>query len=268
MMAAIMSPSAEDLADANYVESVREHAHWQSPCELVEQDGLLLVAGPNAFPAAYRNCLVRLDRGVSAPEVLARARGFFIARGRGYTVMTRDSRDRDLASFLASAGLKPMGDLPCMLIESPLAAPRIPADVRVERFTDVRHVLDAVEINAEAYEAIGLPAHQARLYFGRPRELLSPRVEGFVAYRGAQPASTALMLMNGESAGLYWVGTANAAQRRGLGEICTRLATNAGFARGAKVVTLQASPFGEPIYARLGYRIYDRTRRFMELPAR
>jgi len=93
-------------------------------------------------------------------------------------------------------------------------------------------------------------------------------VEGFVAYRDTHPASTALTIFSGEGAGVYWVGTANDARRRGLGELCTRLATNAGFARGAKVVTLQASPFGEPIYKRLGYRTYDRTRRFMELPAR
>lgn len=263
-----MSPSAEDLADANYVESVREHARWQSPCELVEEDGLLFVAGPNGFPAAYRNCVVRLDRRVSARELLARARDFFGARARGYTVMTRDSRDADLVAFLSSAGLQPMGDIPCMLIESPLTPPQVPADVRIERFGGVRHVLDAVEINAQAYQAIGLPADQARLYFGRPHELLTPRVEGFVAYRGAQPASTALTLFGAGAAGVYWVGTADAARRRGLAEICTRLATNAGFARGAKVVTLQASQFGEPIYARLGYRIYDRARRFMERPAR
>jgi ribosomal protein S18 acetylase RimI-like enzyme len=263
-----MPTTVQDLSDANYVESIREHARWQNPCELVEQDGLLLVAGPNAFPAAYRNCVVRVDQRVPAKDTLARARDFFGSRRRGFTVITRDSRDSDLASFLPAAGLKPFGDLPCMLIEAPLAEPRIPADVRVERFSDVRHVLDAVEINAEAYEAIKLPPHEARVYFGRPERLLSPNVEGYVAYRASRPASTALTIFSGDGAGVYWVGTANGAQRRGLAEICTRLATNAGFARGAKVVTLQASPFGEPIYQRLGYRTYDRTRRFMELPAK
>jgi hypothetical protein len=268
MMPRNMSAYPQDLSDANYVESVREHARWQSSCELVEKGGLLLVAGVNAFPAAYRNCVVRLDRDLSPMDLLMRAREFFRARNRGFTVITRDSRDEDLASFLPSAGLTPMGDIPCMLIESPLAQPTIPADVRVERFTEERHVLDAVEINAEAYEAIKLPANETRLYFGRPRELLSSRVEGFVAYRGARPASTALTLFSGEGAGVYWVGTVTAAQRRGLAEICTRLATNAGFAHGAKVVTLQASPYGEPIYTRLGYRTYDRSRRFMELSTR
>jgi ribosomal protein S18 acetylase RimI-like enzyme len=87
-------------------------------------------------------------------------------------------------------------------------------------------------------------------------------VIGFVAYRDGVPVSTALTILSGEGAGVYWVGTTSDARRSGLGEICTRLATNAGFAHGARVVTLQASPFGEPIYQRLGYQSYDRLLRF------
>jgi hypothetical protein len=261
-----MAHTVQDLSDANYIQSVREHARWQDPCEFAEQDGLILVAGANAFPIAYRNCAVRVDRRLAPKDALARAREFFGARRRGFTLITRDSRDEDLAAFSTTAGLKPVGEIPCMLIETPLAEPRVPSDIRIDRFREERHVQDAVAVNAEAYEAIKLPAREARAYFGRPKELLSERVEGFVAYRDARPVSTALTIFSGESAGVYWVGTAESARRRGLGEICTRLATNAGFERGAKVVTLQASPYGEPIYKQLGYRTYDRTRRFMELP--
>jgi ribosomal protein S18 acetylase RimI-like enzyme len=261
-----MTQSAQDLADQNLFEAIREHARWQSAGECREDAGLLMVAGPNAFPALFRNCVARLDPAVSARETLDRARDFFRRRGRGYTVMLRESRDRDLDQALRSSGLSPSAEAPCMLIESPLPEPEIPSDVSVEPFRELRHVADAVEINAQAYEALKLPAAEARIYFGRPKELLSPRVTGFVAYRGGQAASTALTIHSGRSAGVYWVGTANAAQRRGLAEICTRLATNAGFARGASVVTLQASPYGEPLYLRLGYRTYDRLRRY-RLPA-
>lgn len=68
-----------DLADANLVESIREHARWQSPCEMVEEDGVLLVAGVTAFPGAYRNCVARVDQAVPAHEVVARAKDFFSA---------------------------------------------------------------------------------------------------------------------------------------------------------------------------------------------
>jgi ribosomal protein S18 acetylase RimI-like enzyme len=149
-----------------------------------------------------------------------------------------------------------------MLIEAPVAESVLPAGIHIERMTELRHVQDAVRINAGAYEALRLPAAETHVFFGKPQALLSPQVTGVVAYRGAEPVSTALTLHSGEGAGVYWVGTAASAQRLGLAELCTRLATNAGFAAGAKTVTLQASPLGEPIYRRMGYTVYDRQLRF------
>lgn len=257
-----MNSSIYDLADANLLQAIREHARWQSPCELVEQDGVLMMAGANAFPGVFRNCVARTDSRIPAAEVLGRAQAFFSQRGRGFAVLVRDSRDRDLIEALQAEGLTPLGDNPCMLIEVPVAEPVIPAGIRIERFDDVTRVRDAMEISAEAYEALKLPADETRVFFGRPEALLSPQVIGFVAYRDDVPVSTALTILSGEGAGIYWVGTTAAARRSGLGELCTRLATHAGFANGARVVTLQASPYGEPIYQRLGYQTYDRLFRF------
>ena len=253
-----MTLSCQDLADANLVEAIREHARWQSPCECVEADGALMVAGANAFPIAFRNCVARVDGAVPADRMLAQAGAFFGGRGRGYAVIVLGSRDGDIEAALRDRGLAPTADSPCMLIESPLAEPAIPPGIRIERFDSEQRVMDAVQVNEEAYEAIKLPAAETRAFFGKPTALLSKNIIGFVAYRDAVPVATALTILSGESAGVYWVGTAEHARRAGLGELCTRLATNAGFDNGASVVTLQASPFGEPIYARLGYRTYDR----------
>ena len=258
-----MSPS--EIADANLIESIREHARWQVPCEQVEEDGLLLVAGANAFPIGYRNCAARIDRNVPARDVLERAQEFFGRRGRGFAVPVCTDRDEDLDSVLQSAVLKQRADVPRMLIEHPIPDALLPPGVRVERFEELRHVRDAVEINAEAYQMNRLPPEEARLFFGRPSELLSGRVTGYVAYRQDLPAATAMTILSGAGAGVYWVGTVANAQRAGLGTLCTRLATNAGFARGASVVTLQASPFGEPVYRRLGYRTYGRLKWYVQV---
>lgn len=257
-----MTPSPQDLADANLIEAVREHARWQRPCTLSEAGGVLLMAGANVFPGAFRNCVLRLDRQLPASVVLERAQTFFKTCGRGYTLLARASRDADLIESLQAAGMKPLADSPCMLIEAPVAESVLPAGIHIERMRELRHVQDVVRINAEAYEALKLPAAETQVFFGQPEMLLSPRVTGFVAYRGEEPVSTALTIHSGAGAGVYWVGTAAGAQRLGLAELCTRLATNAGFAGGAQVVTLQASPFGEPIYRRLGYTVYDRQLRF------
>jgi ribosomal protein S18 acetylase RimI-like enzyme len=257
-----ISAGLAEKADANLIEAFREHARWQQPGECLEEDGLLMVAGANAAPMAFRNCAVRTHPDAPATRVLERAQEFFRARNRGFVFILRASCDADLEQCLRSSGLRFTGEAPCMLIEAPVAESRTPAGVRVERFSEARHVEDAVAVNAEAYRAIKLPPEETRMYFNRPAALLSPRVAGFVAYRDGRPASTALTICSGESAGVYWVGTASGAQRAGLADTCTRLATNAGFASGASVVTLQATPFGEPLYRKLGFRTYDRILRF------
>jgi ribosomal protein S18 acetylase RimI-like enzyme len=257
-----MLPSPQDLADANLIEAVREHARWQEPSTLSEEGGVLLMAGANAFAGAFRNCVLRVDPRVPPHEVLERAHAFFRSPGRGYTLLARASRDADLIEVLQAVGMTPLADSPCMLVEAPVAEGELPAGIHIESMSELRHVQDVVRINAEAYEALRLPAAETRVFFGKPQALLSPRVRGFVAYRGEEPVSTAMTLFSGAGAGVYWVGTAAGAQRMGLAELCTRLATNAGFAAGARAVTLQASPLGEPIYRRMGYRNYDCQLRF------
>lgn len=258
-----MGNTVEELADANLIESIREHARWQGPAELVEEDGLLLFAGRTAYPGAYRNAAARLDRGLSAQDALARAREFFAARARGFTMWALGEHDQDLVALAERAGMQRIADSPCMLVEAKLPEPEQPAEIRVERFSHADHVRDAIAVNAQAYPLLGLSAEELRAGFPEPERLLSDSVAGFVAYDALGPAATALTVLSGDSAGVYWVGTVPRAHRAGLGGLCTVLATNAGFEHGARVVTLQASPFGAPLYSRLGYRTYCKLRWYL-----
>lgn len=257
-----LAPDIVRLADANLLEAMREHARWQDPCVFQEEAGLIMCAGATSHPGAFKNCVARIDPGLPAQEVVARAQHFFGARGRGFTLFTRDSCDDDLEQHLVSSGHAPRAETPCMAIEAPLAETGMPRGLRIERFREERHIGDALAINAEAYQALGLPPEETQAFYGRPQALLSERVVGFVAYRDDAPVATALTILSGSSAGVYWVGTVAGARRGGLGETCTRLATNAGFASGARIVTLQASPFGEPIYRKMGYTVCDRIKWF------
>ena len=62
------------------------------------------------------------------------------------------------------------------------------------------------------------------------------------------------MLFADGRAYVAWVACADAARGRGLGDTVTRAITNEAFRRGADLVTLEASSFGEHTYARMGYR--------------
>ena len=64
---------------------------------------------------------------------------------------------------------------------------------------------------------------------------------------------------------MAWVSCADAARGRGLGDTVTRAVTNEAFRRGADLVTLEASPFGEHTYARMGYREIYRYRMLLRV---
>ncbi len=257
--------SASLLADANVLQALREHAAWQSPCELVEHDGLIMMAGSTGFPGAFKNCVARVDPTVPATRLLARARAFFGARRRSFSVLVRASQDADLEELLNEQDFLLRFDTPCMLVTAPVA-PVVPAvlaaSICIEPFASHRQVRDAVSVMAQAYQTIGLEPDETRAYFSDPARLVARKIRGWVAYRDGIPLAAALTISSRMAAGVYWVGTVPDAQRLGLASACTAIATNDAFAQGAQIVTLQASSFGEPVYQRLGYQTYDRFKSF------
>jgi ribosomal protein S18 acetylase RimI-like enzyme len=101
-----------------------------------------------------------------------------------------------------------------------------------------------------------------------PRRVLdAPHLITVVAYDGTEPVAGAMTLLSHGIAGLYWVGTVEQARRRGLGRAVTAAVTNAAFARGASIVTLQASVMGEPVYRSMGYRSLYHYEDWVRLPA-
>jgi ribosomal protein S18 acetylase RimI-like enzyme len=260
-----------DLADANLLEFLRASARWQEAAEVSESAGLLLLSGATAFPATYLNAALRTEPSLSAPRMLQLARAFFSARQRSFCLGLRKSRDADLETYCVAQGLKLKFDAPCMLVDEPLAVPPLPADVSVEQLTEARHVADLIEVSIAAYVALGLTADQTRSAFSCGAGLLDACTAGVIAYRNGRPLAAAVTVFppgagKGSAdfaAGLYWIGTVPEARGQGLGGLCTVLATNLGFERGARAVTLQASRFGEPLYRRLGFSNYDRVRWYL-----
>lgn len=257
--------SAERLSDANLIESFRAFSRYQEPAVLEERDGLLLLAGATTLPAACINVCARTEPRAEPVAVLAAARDFYRRHGRGFKLAIRSELDGDLEQHVLAEGLKLDFDSPCMSVEKKLEVPALPVGVYIERLESARHADDIATVSAQAYEALGMPVEHTRASFSRPAGLLDGRTLGVLVYREGEPVATALALLGPKldgalAAGIYWVGTVPSARKQGLAEFCTALATNAALEHGAKVVTLQASPYGEPIYRRMGYREYGRVR--------
>lgn len=75
----------------------------------------------------------------------------------------------------------------------------------------------------------------------------------FIGYADDIPSATASVLLCGEVAGIYLVGTLPSARGRGLGTATTWAAIHHARARGARHVALQSSEMGERVYRSMGF---------------
>lgn len=240
-----------DLADLTFIESLREASRWCAAGESAEAAGTLMIASATRLPAGPFNA-VMATRASADPETLDRARAWFGARARGFTVYVRGAHDAALLARCRAEGLMQLGDMPGMVLEAP---PPAAMAAGVETVVDEAGAARFVDVSVAAWEAAGLGGTAFRKHYADPRRLLAPHI-GIVlaADASGRPAATALALLSHGVASLYWVGTAPAARGRGLGAAVTVAASRWSFERGARAVFLQASRQGEPIYRRLGFR--------------
>lgn len=245
-------PALERLVHLDLAEFGRQTARWSGDRgEIHESGGVLRIASGTRFPVICNGAL-RLDRRADAATLVDDAVGWFDARGRGFSVWTQPGDD-DLVAVLTERGFHgtPPG-APEMVCDAPIDPPSPDADLRWVR--DEQGVHDFIAVNSDAYSTYGMPREILREIVVDLGAFLAPHLHHVVAYVEGEPAAAALVQLTHGIAGVYWVGTTEAARGRGLGEAVTRAVTNRAFERGARAVSLQASAMGEPIYRRIGYR--------------
>jgi GNAT superfamily N-acetyltransferase len=240
-----------ELSDLNYAEALRELTR-RSGGAVHEEDGLLLFAGMHRLPVMV-NGAMRTDGRLPAADVVVRAREFFAARRRGYSIVVRAHADADLQEAAGAAGLASLGEPPGMVLERRMPDPTLPPGVTLRRVVTAEDVAAFVDVMVAAWGTYGMPADVAPATLGHREVLIAPHIVSFLALLEGRPVAGAMVIVTHGVAGVYWVGTVPDARGRGLGEVVTRAAGNAGFDLGARIAALQASPMGEPVYRRMGY---------------
>ena len=86
--------------------------------------------------------------------------------------------------------------------------------------------------------------------------------EHWVATLDGEPAGVGLSHLGGGVIGLYGIGTLPLARRRGIGSALTLVPMLAAQDEGCRAAILHATPDGERLYPRLGFREYCRISRF------
>ena len=247
-----------DLADLGHrtlMTYSRALTAWSSRGGWRERHGVLACNSGSWIPI-IANAAFRTDDAVAPAALLDQAEEYFGALGRGYSIKVRDSgMDDDLRAACEARGLAAFGEpAPEMVCRAPLAVPALAGDVVLRRVEDEAGVADFCRINGEAYSTYGMPAEVMADLFDRPAVVLAdPDTAMVVADVDGHPMATALVYVSDGVASLQWVGTRREARHLRLGAAVTGWTTNEAFARGATACTLQASPMGEPLYARLGY---------------
>jgi len=247
--------AAETLAFA-----MRTFAGFQANATVIEGEGLLTVAGTSRFPTPYSNAALPL--GGDSPERvldLARAR---LADRRHFLWAPAGAAGAGLAR---AAGYVPVGEVPALVLDAP-PAPRESA-LRVEVLHEAEGLGAFLGVAAAAYAEAGLPARILPTLFARAARVVEEsRVA--VAWDGEEPIATALALLDPTTvqAGIYWVGTAPHARRRGAADAVTRRVARDAFERGARAVVLEASAAGEPVYRAMGFRDLARWERLLSPP--
>ena len=116
-------------------------------------------------------------------------------------------------------------------------------------------------VAGEAFAHLAIPADWLEATLTNPDALLADNIAIAIAEAddGTIVAGALSIVLGDEPNGyVAWVACADAARGHGLGDAVTRRVTNEGFDRGARLLTLEASPFGRNTYPRMGYReLYD-----------
>lgn len=241
------------VSDLNLAEALREQSRWLPPSEIVESDDLLLTASGTRFPVGLWNTAMLLGAPAADPAALCeRIRAWLHARDRGGTLLVRGHVDRELAAACDRLGWTCTSESPAMILGERVAPRALPAGAEY-RAVGPDDASAYARVMAASYENLGLPASVTQKTFARPERWLKHWRARLILEHG-EPVAGAMLMFGHGVAGIGWVGTIPSARGKGYGEAVTRALSNEAFDRGAAAVVLQASPQGDPVYRRIGYR--------------
>ena len=244
----------EDLikeADKNLAESIRHRILYCKKGTLYETDSYMIYTLGVDNEDGHLNGVLCLNDNCDE-EVLKEADNFFGGLNRNYVVWIRDKKDAKLEEVLVKRGIKPKRKPGSagMIIKERIKIASLPEGFEIKEVTTRKEIDDFAIVVKEAFDK---PEKVTKEMVSSDKILISPNTKAFVVYEEDKPVAGVSMVLSGETAGIYWVGTIEEKRGHGLGSYVTQVSTNAAFDNGAKVVVLQASEAGERVYKKLGY---------------
>ena len=208
----------------------------------------------------HANGMMRLNRLMSAREVMGITAGFFRARGHGYTVLVR-SDDRTLRAEIESAGWSMKVEQVALVMTEPLDDPAERGGVEIHRVKNPSGMLDFCATITAAMDSDPEIQRFVNLGLRRIQALLGPKKAAFLAYENNTAAACAVGSVVDGVALIGWIGAKPEHRGKGLATTVTWAAIQAGYEQGA---TMTAALCPDPAAAFLTHLGFEEVGRYRE----
>jgi len=197
--------------------------------------------------------------GTEQPDDMLAAALWIEAAGVPASIQVGSAADRRLAAPLGAAGFDGEADATPVMVLDPIG----PADALPD---EIEILTGGGELAEQWHAAVGWELGRLVL----PASLMTdPSVVVAVGRLGGESVAHAAAILSGDTVGVYAVGTAERARRRGLGRAVTWAVIEAGVgAWGVRRAILQSSDMGYALYASMGFVEIDRIRQYARRAAR
>ena len=231
-----------DLANGNFVASFAKLAEHSAAGEVREFGGVLAFVTGHTV-SLFNGCVVlEASRSGQLDDALEWVRG----RRVPYRVWIAETLVGDLGAVARRAGLErdPV-PYPNMVLHPVSASPRPSAGVKV---APVGHE-EFVDTSAE----LGMSRELAEAIYS-PGFVDDPDIRVFVGWLDGTRAGYSIAIRSGDVSGVYNVGVAPKARRRGVGTSLTWAAVEAGRDWGCETAVLQSTEMAFSMYEAMGFR--------------
>jgi GNAT superfamily N-acetyltransferase len=240
------------LMDLNMREMYREDARATPGGWILEREGLLMVGAPLGTVTTNMTIVVG---NPDAATVRRETDRVYRRAGLPFSVWTRAHADGALEATLPSVGFTHIAGAPGMaFLPSDGAPSAAPPELTIRAVTDDQGRADYARMSAPAWTIYGAPEASTASHFATLAGVHGPTTQAFLGYRDGRPVAGAILYVSHDVGGVGWVGTVPDEQGRGYGAAVTWAVVHEGFRRGVRLMNLQASPMGEPVYRRMGFR--------------
>jgi GNAT superfamily N-acetyltransferase len=229
-------------ANANYIVSCEKLAQHSATGDAREFGGVFAFVSGHPV-SLFNGCVVP---GAATPAQLGEALQWVREQQVPYRVWIAERLVGKLGGVAQRAGLEraPV-PYPNMVLDPVPEPPRSPPDVTVA-------LVDGVEF-VDAMVELGLRRELAEAVFSSGF-VHDPDIRLFIGRLDGRRAGYSAAIRSGEVSGVYNVGVAPAARRRGVGTALTWAAVDAGRRWGCETVVLQSTEMALSMYEAMGFR--------------